>query len=68
MNILLDIQLNDKTVMQTLTKRQAKMLKRRHSIVSTLVEMLREKDFTYFTKETLYAVVGWEFMQSGRSG
>ena len=44
------------------------MLKRRHSIVSTLVEMLRARDLTYFTKETLYAVVGWEFMQSGRQG
>lgn len=52
----------------TLTKRQLKMLKRRHTIVSTLVEMLRARDFTYFTKETLYAVVGWEFMQSGRQG
>lgn len=62
------MQLTDKGVTATLTKRQLKMLKRRHSIVSTLLEMLKARDFTYFTKETLYAVVGWEFMQSGRQG
>lgn len=66
--ILLDLQVKDKDLMQSFSKRQGKILKRRHTIVSTLLETLREKDFTYYNKETLYAVVGWEFMRSNRVG
>ncbi|TNV83624.1 hypothetical protein FGO68_gene221 [Halteria grandinella] len=58
--LLLEVQLeqqkSDKTLF--LPKDQKKLLKKRHRIVSSLVELLRVKNFTYFTKETLFLILG----------
>lgn len=58
--VLLDIQL------QQISKKRQRLLRQRHTIVHTLIEMLKEKDFSYFTKETLNIILGSESSHTTR--
>ena len=59
--VLLDIQL-EQIAQKQFVKRYKRLLKKRNTIVHTLIEMLKEKDFSYFTKETLHIILGSESM------